>query len=213
MWCWRRLQSPLDSKEIKPVNLKGNQPWILIGRRTDAEAEAPVFWSPDANSWSTGKVPDAQKDWGQEEKRAPEDEMTRWHHWCNGHELGQTLGDGEGQGGLECCSPWSCKESDMIGRLKNNKDIAARGQDIVIQAKGELSRSRTCSSQKVLMRGFDISGEIWGNLGLIFLGSQADGRLRERSGENSLFFSHLLFLYSRSSRPHRILSSGDVQTS
>ena len=80
---------------------------------------------------------------------------------CNGHEFGQTLGDGEGQGGLECCSPWGCRESDMTVRLKNNnKDIAARGQDIVIQAKGELSRSRTCSWQKVLMRGFDISGEI-----------------------------------------------------
>ena len=115
-WClWtvvleKTPESPLDSKEIKPVNLKGNQPWILIGRKTDAEAEAPVFWSPDANSWPIGKVPDARKDWGQEEKRVPEGEMTRWHHWCNEHELRQTLGDGEGQGGLVCCSPWGCKQ-------------------------------------------------------------------------------------------------------
>ena len=92
-WCLRTvvlektLESPLDSKEIKPVNLKGNQPWILFGR-TDAEAEAPVFWSPDANSWFIGKVPDAGKDWGQKEKRASEDEMAGWLHQCNGHELG-----------------------------------------------------------------------------------------------------------------------------
>ena len=78
-------QSPLDSKEIKPVNLKGNQPWILIGR-TDAEAEAQVFWSSDANRWLIEKVPDAGKDWGQKEKRASEDEMAGRHHWCNGHE-------------------------------------------------------------------------------------------------------------------------------
>ena len=98
--------------------------------------------------------------------------MAGRHHECNGHELGQILGDGERQGSLECCSPWGCKESGMTGRLKNNnKDIAARGQDIVIQAKGDLSRSRTCSSQKVLIRDFDILGKICGNLGLLFLGS------------------------------------------
>ena len=97
-------ESPLRSKEIKPINLKGNQPWILIGR-TDTEAEAPVFCSPDANSRLIGKVPDTGKDWGQE-KRASEDEMPGWHHQCNGHELGKTLGDGEGQGVLACCSPW-----------------------------------------------------------------------------------------------------------
>ena len=84
------------------------------------DAEAPVFWSSDRNSWLIGKVPDAGKDWGQKEKRASEDEMARWHHWCNGHELGQTLGDGEGQRGLACCSPWGHKESDMTGRLNNN---------------------------------------------------------------------------------------------
>ena len=93
-------ESPLDSKQIKPVNLKGNQPWILVGRiDAEAEAEAPVFWSFDGNNWLIGKVPDARKDWGQT-KRASEDEMDGWHHRCNGHELGKTLGDGEGQGGL-----------------------------------------------------------------------------------------------------------------
>ena len=84
-------ESPLDSKEIKSVNLKGNQPWIHIGK-TDAEAETPVFWSSDANNWLIEKVPDAGKDWGQKEKRASEDEMAGWYHQCNGHELGQTSG-------------------------------------------------------------------------------------------------------------------------
>ena len=111
-------ESPLDCKEIKPVNLMGNQPWILIGK-TDAESEASVFWPPDVNSQLIGKDPDDRKDWGQKEKRASEDEMTGWHHQCNGHELGQTPGDGEEQGGLACCSPWGLKESDMTGWLNN----------------------------------------------------------------------------------------------
>ena len=112
-------ESPVDSKEIKPVNLKGNQPWIFVGR-TDAEAEAPVFWSSGVNSWLIGKFPDAGKDWRQKEKRLSEDEMAGWHHQCNGRELGQTLGDGEGHGGLVCCSPWGRKESDTTERLSNN---------------------------------------------------------------------------------------------
>ena len=127
-WClWtvvleKTPESPLESKEIKPVVLKGDQPWIFTGR-TDAEAEAPVFWSSDVNRWLIGKVPDAGKDQGQKEKRASEDEMAWLHHWCNGHELGQTLRDGEGQGGLEFCSPWGHKESDTTGRLNNNNSI------------------------------------------------------------------------------------------
>ena len=108
--CWRRLLSPLDSKEIKPANHKGNQPWIFI-ERTDAEAEAPILWPPDAKSRLIGKDPDSGQDWRQKEKRAIEDKMVGWHHWFNGHELGQTLGDGEGQGGLACCSPWCSKET------------------------------------------------------------------------------------------------------
>ena len=112
-------ESPLDSKEIKPVHLKGNQPWILIAR-TDAEAEVPVFWSSDTNSWLIGKVPDARKDWGQKEKRVSEDEVAGWHHQCNGHEPWQIWGDFEGQGRLVCCSPWGHKELDTAGWLKNN---------------------------------------------------------------------------------------------
>ena len=93
----KTLESPLVSKEIKPVNPKGNQPWIFIGR-TDAEAEALIIWPTEAKSWLTEKTPDAGKNWGQEEKGAAEDEMVGWQYWSNGHELGQTLGDAEGTG-------------------------------------------------------------------------------------------------------------------
>ena len=108
----KTLESHLDSKEIKPVNSKGNQPWIFIWRTYD-EAEARILWSPDVKSWLIGKDPGADKDWGQEEKGATEDETVGWHHQLNGQKFEQTLGDGEGPGSLECCSPWSHKESDM----------------------------------------------------------------------------------------------------
>ena len=103
-------EGPLDRKEITPVNLKGNQPWIFIGR-ADNEAETPILCPPDAKSWLIGKDPDAGKDWGQE-KGLTEDEIVDWHHRLNGHEFERTPGDGEGQGSLTCCSPWGCKESD-----------------------------------------------------------------------------------------------------
>ena len=106
----------MDCKEIK-LFPKGNQSWIFIGR-TDAEAETPILWPPDAKKWLIGKDPDAGKDWRQEEKRTTEDEMVGWHHRLNGHEFEQTLGVGDGQGSLACCSPWGCKESDMAQRLK-----------------------------------------------------------------------------------------------
>ena len=70
----KTIESLLDSREIKPINPKGNQSWLFIGG-TDAEAEAPVLWPPDVKSWLTGKDPDAGKDWGQEEKGATEDKM------------------------------------------------------------------------------------------------------------------------------------------
>ena len=114
----KTLESPLDCK-IKPVHPKGNQSWIFIGR-TDAEAEAPILWPPDAKSWLIGKDPDAGKDWRREGKGTTEDEMVGWHHWLTGHEFEQALGDGEGQGSLVC--PWGRKESDMTERLnKTNK--------------------------------------------------------------------------------------------
>ena len=94
----KTLESPLDCQEIKPVNLKGNQSWIFIGR-TDGEAEAPTVWPPDAKNWhwNTGKDPDTKKDWGQEEKGVIEDEMVGWHHWLSGHEFEQTPGASKGQ--------------------------------------------------------------------------------------------------------------------
>ena len=108
----QQTMSPLDWKEIKPVNPKGNQSWIFIGR-TDAEAESPMLWLPDAKNWLIGKDLDAGKDWRQEEKGTTEDEIVGWHYRPNGHEYEQALGVGEGQGSLVCCRPWGCKESDM----------------------------------------------------------------------------------------------------
>ena len=105
------LQSPLDCKEIKLVNCKENQPWIFIGG-TDAEAEAPILWPPDAKTWLFGKDPNAGKDWRQEEKQVTEDETVGWQDKLNGHEFEQIPGDSEGQESLMCCSPWGHKESD-----------------------------------------------------------------------------------------------------
>ena len=112
MMLEKTLESPLDCKEIKPVSPKGNQSWIFIGR-TDAEAEAPVLWPPDIESWLIGKDPDAGKDWRQEEKEMTEDEMVGWHHWLDRHEFEQALAVGDGQGTQACCSPFGRKESDM----------------------------------------------------------------------------------------------------
>ena len=113
----KTLESLLDSKEIRSVNPKGNQLWIFLGRN-DAEAEAPIHWSPDTKSQLIGKDSDAGKDWRQE-KRTTEDEMVGWHHQLNEHELEQALGDGGGQGSLACCSPWGHKELDTTEWLTN----------------------------------------------------------------------------------------------
>ena len=106
----KTLESPLDSKEIKSVNLKGNQHWIFLGR-TDPEAEVPIHWPLDAKNWLIGKDPDAGKDWRQEEKGVTEDKMVGWNHWLNGHKFEQTRGGSEGRGGLACCSPCGCNKS------------------------------------------------------------------------------------------------------
>ena len=107
----KTLESPLDCKEIQPVNPKGDQSLVFIGR-TDVEAETPLLWPPDMKSWLVGKDPDTGKDWGQGEKGTTEDEMVGWHHRLNGHRFGWTMGVGDGQGGLACCGLWGCKESD-----------------------------------------------------------------------------------------------------
>ena len=115
LWCWRKLESPLDYKEIQPVHPKGNQSWIFIGR-TDAEAETPILWPPDTKNWLTGKDPDAGKDW-RKEKGMTEDEIVGSHHRLNGHGFEQALGFGKGEGSLVCCSPWGLEESDTTERL------------------------------------------------------------------------------------------------
>ena len=92
-WCFwtvvlqKTLYSALDCKEIQPVHLKGDQSWVFIGR-TDAEAETPILWPPDAESRLIWKDPDSGKDWGEEEKGTTEDEMVGWHHALNGHAFG-----------------------------------------------------------------------------------------------------------------------------
>ena len=113
----KTLVSPLDSKKIKSVNPKGNQPWIFIGR---TDAEAPILWPPDAKSRLIGKDPDAGKDWMQKEKGVTEDEKVGWHHWLSAHEFEQNLGDGDGQGSLVCSSPWGRKELDTTDWTKLN---------------------------------------------------------------------------------------------
>ena len=118
----KTLESPLECKEIKLVNSKGNQPWIFIGR-TDAEAEAPIFGPSYVKSWLTGKDPNAGKDWRQEEKGMTEDEMVGWHHWLNGHESEQAPGDGEGQGSLACLQSMGHKELDMIEWLNSRNHV------------------------------------------------------------------------------------------
>ena len=115
MWCqtkllayfWtivleKTLESPLDCKEIQPVNPKGYQSWIFIGR-TDAEAEPPILWPPDGKNWFIGKDPDARKDCRLMEMGMTKDEMVGWHHRLNGDEFG------DGEGSLACCSPWVTK--------------------------------------------------------------------------------------------------------
>ena len=108
---WESLGQQGD--QINQSDSKENQPWILIGR-TDAEAQAQslILWPLDVNSQLIGKDPDAGKDWRHKEKRATEDEVAGWHHWFNGHQLGRTLLNREGQGGRACWSPWDSKESD-----------------------------------------------------------------------------------------------------
>ena len=124
-WCFwtvvlkKSLESPLDCKEIKPVNPKGYQLWIFIGG-TDAKAEAPILWPPDAKSWLIGKDPDAGKDWRQEKNGMAEDEMFGWYHQLEGHEFEQVLGDGEGQESLACYSPWGHNELDTTEWLNSN---------------------------------------------------------------------------------------------
>ena len=117
-WCFLTLDSweSLLLQEIKPVNPKGNQSWILI-RSTDAEAEAPKLWPPHAKNWLIGNDPNARKDWRQEEKETTEDETVGWRHWLDRCEFEHGPGVANRQGNLVCCNPWGHKESDTTERL------------------------------------------------------------------------------------------------
>ena len=126
LWFWtvvlgKTLESPLDCKELKPVNPKGKQSWIFIGR-TNAEAEAPILWPPVGKNWLIRQYPEAGKDWRQE-KRTTENKMIGWHHQLDKHEFEQAPGADEGQRRLACCSPWGYKESDTTEWLNNNNHI------------------------------------------------------------------------------------------
>ena len=142
-WCFwtvameKALESPLDCKEIRPVNPKGNQSWIFIGR-TDAGTEAPILWPPDAKNWIIWKDPKMLgKIEGGRRRETTEDEMVRWHHQLDGHEFEQALGVGDGQGSLACCSLWGHKELDMTERLNWAEQIS-RSYQLTAESEEEL---------------------------------------------------------------------------
>ena len=131
----KTLENPLDSKEIKPVNSKGNQSWIFIGR---TDVEAPILWPPDVKSQLTGKDPDAGKDWRQEEKGATQNEMAGWHHWLNGHESEQIPGGREGK-------------EVRLGR--EGKEEVRTGKSGLLQSMGLQSRTQ--------LSGWSTTKSIW----------------------------------------------------
>ena len=143
-WCFiiavleKTLENPLNSKEIKAVNPKGNKSWVFIGR---TDAKAPVLWPPDGKSQLIGKDPDAGKDWRREEKGTTEDEMVGRHHWLDGHEFVQAPGVGDGQGSLACCSPWGRKELDMTELLNwTEHPPGNEGQTLKESGSGEIGK-------------------------------------------------------------------------
>ena len=118
----KTLESPLDCKDFKPVNPKGNQPWVFI-RSTDTEAEAPILWPPDVKSWLIRKDPDAEKAWRQEEKGMTEEDMVGWHHRFNGHEFEQALGDDEGQESLVAVHGVAKSWAQLSNWTTTNKEL------------------------------------------------------------------------------------------
>ena len=116
LWCWRRLlRVPGTARRSKQSILKEISPeYSLEGLMLKLK---PILWPPDTKSWLIWKDPDVGKYWGQEEKGMTEDEMVGWHHRLDGHGFGWTLGVGDRQGGLACCSPWGHKESDKTEQL------------------------------------------------------------------------------------------------
>ena len=113
LWCWRRLlRVPWTARRSNQFWNSKKQSWIFIGR-SDAEAEAPILWPLNAKTASLEKTLRLGKIEGRRRRWTTEDEMVGWHHWLNGHESEQVLGDSRGQESLVCFSPWDCKESDI----------------------------------------------------------------------------------------------------
>ena len=155
-WCFwtvvleKTLESPLHCKEIKPVNPKGNQSWIFIGR-TEAEPETPILWPPDEKSWLIRKDPDSGKDWRQDKKGMTEDEKVGWHHQLDGHVFEQALGVGDEQGSLVSCSPWGLKKSDTTERL-NWTDVTKEGKTTEVK----------CHFHHIISRVHTLNCYCWG---------------------------------------------------
>ena len=171
-WCFwtavleKTLESPLDCKEIKPVHPKGKQSCIFIGR-TDAEAETPILWPPDAKNWLIRKDLDAAQEWRQEEKGTTEDEMVGWHHWLDGQEFEQAPGAGNGHRSLACCSPWGRKESDKTEGLNwTELNWCRESMRRCIFCSSEVKWHLTSSSLFSLMMSFH-----WLDTGLFFFPS------------------------------------------
>ena len=123
LWCWKRLLKVTWKARRSNQSILREIYHKYLLERLMVKLKLQDFWLPDVNSQLTGKVPNVREYQGQKEKRVSEDEMAGWHHWCNGHELGQTLGGGEGQGALAYCSPWDHKELGTIGWLNNKNNI------------------------------------------------------------------------------------------
>ena len=202
-WCFwtvvleKTLENPFDCKETKPVNLKGNQSWIFIGR-TNVEAEASILWPPDAKIWVIRKDLDAGKDWRQEEMGMIEDEVVGCHQWLNGHEFEQALGNGEGQGSLACCNPWGHKESDTTELLNSNKNVKTcthlahfRGDSVGREESVQQSQGRR--PEKALLTrlalGWYVGSQVWRAFSPF---NYQGGLLRLNSWHNVVYARHLL---------------------
>ena len=148
-WCFwtvlleKTLESALDCKEIQPFHSSWDQSWVFNGG-TDVEAETPILWPSDVESWLIWKYSDAAKDWGQEEKGTTEDEMVEWRHWHNGCGFVWTPGVGDGQGGLSCCGSWSRRGLDTTERL--NWTNLNRREKLMINCCCQCSVAKSCST-------------------------------------------------------------------
>ena len=180
-WCFwtvvleKTLENPFDCKEIQPINPKGNQSWIFIERTdADAEAEAPILWSPDVKSWLIRKDPDAGKDWGQEENGTTKDETVGWHHLLNGHEFEQALADGD--------YSHEIKRRLLLGRkAMTNLDSIFKSRHITLLTKVRLVKAmvfpvviygceiwiiKKLSTEELMLLNCGVGEDSWESLGL-----------------------------------------------